>query len=84
MNSDKHSPRKVNRSTVLKYYLCVCGICFVSQTKAVVSRLIKLDWSFQAVQLFKVCGPAGYTFNVKAHLDEDTVLIRDNTEPTET
>jgi hypothetical protein len=52
----------------------------------VVSRLIKLDGSFQAVQLprnkhfriniFKVCGPAGYTCDMKARLDEDTVLIK--------
>jgi hypothetical protein len=45
--------------------VCIC-ICFVHQTKAVVSSLIKLDSSFPAVQLLrnkhftiKVCGPAG-------------------------
>jgi hypothetical protein len=57
----------------------------------VVSRLMKLGGSFHAAQLlrnkqfriniFKVCGPAGYTCNVKARLDEDTVLIRDITQP---
>jgi hypothetical protein len=57
----------------------------------VVSRLIKLEGSFQAVQLLrnehcrinilKVCGPARYTCDVKACLDEVTVLVRDITEP---
>jgi hypothetical protein len=65
--------------------------CVLSAKEGVVSRLIKLGGSFQAVQLlrnkhfrinfFKVCGPAGYTCNVKARLDEDTVLMRDITEP---
>jgi hypothetical protein len=57
----------------------------------VVSRLIKLDGSFQAAQLlrneqfriniFKVCGPAGYTCDMKARLDENMTLITDIMEP---
>jgi hypothetical protein len=56
-------------------------MAFVSAAggKAVVSRLIKLG-SFQSIQLlsnkqfriniFRVCGPAGYTCDMKAHLDD--------------
>jgi hypothetical protein len=54
-----------------------------SQKKAVVARLIKLHPAVQLLRNkhYQGCGPAGYTCDVKARLDEDTVLIKDIPEP---